>query len=131
MLIQSIQRNTAVVFATNAAALGNPIYCGRLLSMLPSATIVTTRSDLYHGLFLWVRPSEGQPQLTRHAAAPASIPDPQSGRLLKVSTLDASARAICPSCRTTAQGGFVSFVQDLRLAYACPSCQQLVWLPGA
>ncbi len=25
----------------------------------------------------------------------------------------------------------VSFVQDLRLVYACPSCKQLVWLPGA
>jgi hypothetical protein len=50
---------------------------------------------------------------------------------LKVATLDASSPAICPSCETTAKGGFVSFVQDLRLAYACPSCQQLVWLPGA
>lgn len=90
-----------------------------------------TRSDLYHGLFLWVSPADGQPQVSRHAGAPSSIPDPQNGRSLKVATVDASSRAICPSCQTTARGGFVSFVQDLRLAYACPSCQQLVWLPGA
>ena len=90
-----------------------------------------TPTTLYHGLFLLGRSSEGQPQLLCHTHPPVSIPDPHSGRQLKVATLDASSRAICPSCRTPAQGGFVSFVQDLRLAYACPSCQQLVWLPGA
>ena len=89
------------------------------------------RTDLYHGLFQWERQADGEIQLTRCAAAPHSIPDPQNGRLLKIATLDARSRAICPSCSTTAHGGFVSFVQDLRLAYACPSCQQLVWLPGA
>ena len=90
----------------------------------------STRSDLYHGLFVWNSSPNGQPQLSRHAQAPKSIPDPH-GRSLNVATLDASSPAICPSCQTTAKGGFVSFVQDLRLAYACPSCQQLVWLPGA
>jgi hypothetical protein len=90
----------------------------------------TPRTDLYHGLFVLIPSSSGQPQLLRHAHAPKSIPDPH-GRPLNVATLDASSPAICPSCKTTAQGGFVSFVQDLRLAYACPSCQQLVWLPGA
>lgn len=89
------------------------------------------RTDLYHGLFRWERQADGQIQLTRHAAGPLSIPDPQNGRLLKVATIDTRSRAICPSCSTTARGGFVSFVQDLRLAYACPSCQQLVWLHGA
>lgn len=77
-----------------------------------------------------MHPSDGQPQVSRRKEAPASIPDP-NGRPLKVATLDASSRATCPACRTTAHGGFVSFVQDLRLAYACPSCQQLIWLPGA
>ena len=91
----------------------------------------TSRTDLFHGLFRWEQVAGGQVQLSRHAGAPASIPDPQSGRLLRVATLDAKSRAICPSCSTTAQGGFVSFVQDLRLAYACPHCLQLVWLPGA
>jgi hypothetical protein len=92
---------------------------------------MTSRTDLYHGLFRWERPSDGQPQLSTHAEAPASIPDPHSGRLLRIATKDARARAICPACATTGHGGFVSFVQDLRLAYACPSCEQLVWLNGA
>ena len=60
-----------------------------------------------------------------------AIPDPQTGRPLRISTLESRARAICPSCATTAEGGFISFVGDLRLAYACPSCVQLVWLQGA
>lgn len=90
-----------------------------------------SRTDLYHGLFRWEQLSTGETQLSRHPAAPASIPDPKSGRLLSVATLDASTRAICPSCSANGAGGFVSFVQDLRLVYACPSCQELVWLPGA
>jgi hypothetical protein len=28
-------------------------------------------------------------------------------------------------------GGYVSFVSDLRLAFACPSCRTLVWIAGA
>jgi hypothetical protein len=90
----------------------------------------TTRTDLYHGLFTWVPSATGEPQLSRHQHAPSTIPDPH-GRPLSVATIDASSPAICPSCKATARGGFVSFVQDLRLAYACPSCQQLLWLPGA
>jgi hypothetical protein len=50
---------------------------------------------------------------------------------LRIATIDGPARAICPSCAASAEGGFVSFVGDLRLAYACPSCERLVWLPGA
>jgi hypothetical protein len=103
--------------------------------MLPSGAfmsqILDSRTDLYHGLFRWERPSNGEPHLSRHPAAPASIPDPESGQLLRVATVEASARAICASCSTTGTGGFVSFVQDLRLVYACPSCRELVWLPGA
>jgi hypothetical protein len=91
---------------------------------------ISIRTDLYHGLFQWEQISDGAPQLTRHIHAPASIPDP-AGRLLLIATLDAAARAICPACATTGVGGFVSFVQDLRLAYACPSCKTLVWLTGA
>ena len=55
----------------------------------------------------------------------------QTGRALQVSTLESRARAICPACEEKAEGGFISFVGDLRLAYACPSCEQVVWLPGA
>jgi hypothetical protein len=89
------------------------------------------RTDLYHGLFRWEQPLAGPAQVARHPAAPAAIPDPQSGRLLRVATVDARARAICPACEAHGEGGYVSFVQDLRLAYACPSCQKLIWLPGA
>lgn len=87
--------------------------------------------DPFFGLFV-AEPSGGDvPTLVRQSAPPATIPDPETGRPLKVATVDARARAICPSCSTSAEGGFVSFVGDLRLAYACPGCVQLVWLPGA
>ena len=93
---------------------------------------MTVRTDLYHGLFRWERTASGQTQLSQHPEAPASIPDPESRRrLLRVATLDAKAQGICPACAATGQGGYVSFVQDLRLAYACPSCEQLVWISGA
>jgi hypothetical protein len=88
-------------------------------------------SDPFHGVFRIEHVQAGRAQLSRHPSPPAAIPDPQSGRLLSIATVDARTRAICPSCSATAHGGFVSFVQDLRLAYACPSCLQLVWLPGA
>jgi hypothetical protein len=39
--------------------------------------------------------------------------------------------AICPSCATQGHGGFVSFVGDLRMAYACPACLCLIWVQGA
>jgi hypothetical protein len=88
------------------------------------------RHALFHGVFQIEQLPNGQTQLSRGANAPASIPGPE-GRLLRIATVDAKAQAICPSCSTTGSGGFVSFVQDLRLAYACPSCQKMVWLNGA
>jgi hypothetical protein len=88
------------------------------------------RSVLFHGVFRLEHLPNGQKQLSRQPNPPASIPGPE-GRLLHIATVDASAQAICPACATAAKGGFVSFVQDLRLAYACPSCQKLVWLNGA
>jgi hypothetical protein len=33
--------------------------------------------------------------------------------------------------RHAGAGGFVSFEADLRMAYACPECRELVWLSGA
>jgi hypothetical protein len=50
--------------------------------------------------------------------------------MLRVSTIEGQARAICPACHSQAEGGFVSFEGDLRMAYACPECAQLVWLAG-
>ena len=88
------------------------------------------RTDLYHGLFRW-HAGDGTPRVTRHASSPATVPCPSTGRQLKVATLEAAAAAICPSCANHGQGGFVSFEGDLRMAYACPQCLQLVWLAGA
>ena len=73
--------------------------------------------------------ASGEYQLSRRHDAPSVISDP-SGRLLKVATVD-TASAGCPSCASTGRGAYMSFVQDLRLAYACPSCTGFVWLPGA
>jgi hypothetical protein len=87
--------------------------------------------DPYFGLFVAGDTSGRVPSLVRAASVPASIPDPQTGRPLRVATVDGPTRAICPACATSAEGGFISFVGDLRLAYACPSCVQLVWLQGA
>ena len=98
-----------------------------MLEMPPIDTVL----DPYFGLFTPGASDGRVPSLARAASAPTSIPDPQTGRPLRVATVDGPARAICPACATSAEGGFVSFVGDLRLAYACPSCVQLVWLPGA
>jgi hypothetical protein len=89
------------------------------------------RIDLFHGLFRWHTGGDGEPLISRHAASPATIPCPTTGRSLRVATIDAGAAAICPSCASQGHGGFVSFVGDLRMAYACPQCCQLVWLAGA
>lgn len=85
---------------------------------------------LYHGVFCLEPLANGEQQVARHPGGPTMMPDPH-GRLLRIATVDSKAAAICPSCERRGQGGFVSFVQDLRLVYACPSCRQLVWLPGA
>jgi hypothetical protein len=90
-----------------------------------------TRTDLFHGLFRWHPASAGPGHITRHDAAPPTVPDPDSGRMIKVASVEVADRAICPACAHLGAGGFVSFVSDLRLAYACPSCRTLVWLAGA
>ncbi|OLC41062.1 MAG: hypothetical protein AUH43_25350 [Acidobacteria bacterium 13_1_40CM_65_14] len=88
------------------------------------------RIDLYHGLFRWHQRGDGHPCVSRYPSSPTTIPCPTTGRLLRVATLEAAASAICPSCATQGQGGFVSFEGDLRMAYACPQCLQLVWVAG-
>jgi hypothetical protein len=82
---------------------------------------------LFHGLLERVD-REGEPQLVPCPSRPASIPCPSTGRALRVATIDAHAQAICPSCLKTGRGAFVSFVSDLRMAYACPACEQFVWV---
>ncbi len=87
--------------------------------------------DPYHGLFRLLPDPQGVRRLMPDASPPASIPDPGTGHPLRISTVEGGAQAFCPSCSRLAQGGFVSFVADLRLAYACPECRQLVWVRGA
>ncbi|HQZ40190.1 MAG TPA: hypothetical protein PLH72_14230 [Vicinamibacterales bacterium] len=91
----------------------------------------SSHTDRFFGLFVPETTNAGLPSLVRREALPASIPDPGTGQPLRIATVDSPARAICPSCASTGEGGFVSFVGDLRLAYACPACLQMVWLPGA
>ena len=83
----------------------------------------------YHEHFWREQLSTGEYQLSRKQNAPEVIADP-TGRPLKIATVDAGATAICPSCASTGRGAYMSFVQDLRMAYACPSCSTVVWLPG-
>jgi uncharacterized paraquat-inducible protein A len=96
----------------------------------PSDPSGLARTNLYSGLFAWHTDQNGEPRVSRHASPPAGIPCPATGRLLRVATVDAESPAICPRCTTLGHGGFVSFVGDLRMAYACPVCRELVWLPG-
>lgn len=91
----------------------------------------TVRTDLYFGLFRWHPAAEGRARVTLHDQPPRSIPDPQTGRHLRIATVEVSTPAICPACASRGGGGFVSFESDLRLAYACPHCRQLVWVAGA
>jgi len=87
-------------------------------------------TELFHGLFRWERGHDGMPSALRHDARPSILPCPTTGRPLRIATVDADAAAICPDCGGHGRGGFISFVGDLRMAYACPVCLQLVWLAG-
>ena len=86
--------------------------------------------DFYHGLFLWDAGHDGRPRVLRRDARPTAIPCPTTGRPLRIATIEADTAAICPACASHGQGGFVSFDGDLRMAYACPQCRQLVWVQG-
>ncbi len=88
------------------------------------------RTDLYHGLFLWHAGADGR-RACRGTPQPVAHSVSDDGRPLRVATIEAGTAAICPSCGDHGHGGFVSFEGDLRMAYACPQCRQLVWLPGA
>ncbi len=89
------------------------------------------RTDLYFGIFQW-ESSGGYARVIEPATPPpAFVPDPRTGRRLRISTIQASTPAICPACSCHADGGFVSFEDDLRIAYACPQCREFVWIKGA
>jgi hypothetical protein len=85
----------------------------------------------YAGLFQQATDSDGGLRLRVAHPGPAVIACPTSGRPLRVATIEAGSSAICPACAVPGRGGYVSFEGDLRMAYACPSCRQLIWLPGA
>jgi hypothetical protein len=87
-------------------------------------------AELFHNLFRWERGQNGQPQVIRRDEHPSRIPCPTTGRPLQIATVDAGGPAICPDCGSPSRGAFVSFVADLRMAYACPECRQLIWLAG-
>lgn len=93
--------------------------------------VMLAQQGPFHGLFQCHVGADGLPHLSPVTPSPGVVPCPVSGNSLRVSTVDAEARAICPSCARHGHGAFVSFEGDLRMAYACPACRQLVWLPGA
>jgi hypothetical protein len=84
------------------------------------------RQDPYYGVFVTRGAS-----LDRHPQPPASLPDPGTGHALKIATVDVGGPAICPACESRGKGGFISFIADPRLVYACPACRKLVWIHGA
>ena len=100
-------------------------------NMLGYLALSESRTDLFHGLFVWHRADKGPGRLARHSDAPRAVPDPTTGRPLKIAALELSDRAVCPACTQLGAGGYVSFEGDLRLAFACPTCRKLVWMAGA
>ena len=90
----------------------------------------SVRTDPFHGVFAWHPAGPGQARLSRHPSAPSSLPDPHTGRALRIETVDVAASATCPGCASQGSGGYISFVADLRMVYACPACRQLVWVNG-
>ena len=85
-------------------------------------------TDPYHGLF--TRHMADEPWLTTATATPGTLTDPTTGQPLRIATVEVSG-AICPACRRKGTGGFVSFVADLRLVFACPHCGDMIWIAGA
>ena len=83
--------------------------------------------DSFIGLFELRAHLPGKPQ---RDVAPRTLPDPATGHPLRVASVDVAERSVCPACTQLGTGAYVSFVSDLRLAFACPSCRQVVWIAG-
>jgi hypothetical protein len=86
--------------------------------------------SLFHGIFTRHPDPGGGSRLLRHPEAPRTLPDPSTGHHLQIATVDIGAATICPECNRRALGGYISFVSDLRVVYACPECRQMVWING-
>jgi len=97
--------------------------------VLPSGFV--DHVDSFYGLFELQHHLHDKPTLASAQTRPRTIPDPQTGRPLAVASVEISERGVCPACTQLGAGGYVSFVSDLRLAFACPSCLKLVWMAGA
>ena len=87
--------------------------------------------DSFVGVFELQHHHHDKPRLTSVQRRPRTIPDPETGRPLTIASVEISERGVCPACTQLGTGGYVSFVSDLRLAFACPSCEKLVWIAGA
>jgi hypothetical protein len=101
-----------------------------MLGFTSSDASADVPTDLYHGIFRWHTGQDGLPRVTRDSAGPRDVPCPTTGRRLRIATIEAGTSAICPGCASRGLGGFISFVGDLRMAYACPLCERLVWVAG-
>jgi hypothetical protein len=88
------------------------------------------QNDPYCGVFASTLTADGRRQLRLHPDAPETLPDPRTGRALRIAAVEVGP-SICPSCDGRAGGGYISFVADLRFVYACPECQQMIWLHGS
>ena len=86
------------------------------------------RTDVFFGLFEWRQRAF---VVSKTGGKGQTVPCPQTGRPLKVASLEVSDRSVCPACARLGAGGYVTFVSDLRLAFACPACRKLVWIAGA
>lgn len=88
---------------------------------------------LFHGLFKWDPLASGArlAVVPRTDSTPRTVPCPDTGRRLQVASLEISERGVCPACARQGAGGYVSFINDLRLAFACPGCKKFVWIAGA
>lgn len=92
--------------------------------------MLVTHPFAFHGVLHRVE-RNGEPRIVPNPERPPALPCPDTGRALKIAAIDANAPALCPSCMKTGYGAFVSFVSDLRMAYACPQCEQMVWVAGS
>lgn len=88
-----------------------------------------TPSTLFHGL-LHRHHRDGEPYLAASSPRPGTLPCPTTGRVLTIAGIDDDSRAFCAGCQASGHGAFISFVNDLRMAYACPKCDRLVWSNG-
>jgi hypothetical protein len=90
----------------------------------------TDLTDAFYSLFDTQPTRPGRLSRGARGDQPRELPDPQTGRPLQVANVEHTNQTICPSCAQLGSGAYVSFVSDLRLAFACPSCRKLTFTAG-